>query len=146
MFATGPALALALGFAVPVNAQNPASGTPNEPATASSAQPGEQTEQWAPGVYDGAKTAVSDTLITLKVKVAILKDQAVSGNDIHISTTDGIVTLMGNVRNIAVMTQAEQIARSTTSVRDVVNQLRVVGSTTDSDIGFSTDSNKMSNQ
>ena len=136
IFAAGPALALAMSFAVPVNAQSPASGTPSEPATASSPQPGEQTEQWASGVYAGAKTAVSDTLITLKVKVAILKDQAVSGNDIHVSTTDGIVTLMGNVSSIAVMTQAEQIARSTTSsVRDVVNQLQVVGSTIDSDTG-----------
>jgi len=131
-----PALALAISLAVPVSAQDSSSAASNESAAgsggqASGGQAGAGAEQWASGVYDSTKTAVNDSLITLKIKVGILKEKAVAGDDIHVSTQNGVVTLAGSVHSALAMTQAEQIARSTGGVRDVTNKLGVATQATD---------------
>jgi len=127
-----PALALAISLAVPVSAQDSSSGAQNESAAESGGQhAGAGAEQWASGVYDSTKTAVNDSLITLKLKVGILKENAVGGDDIHVSTQNGVVTLAGSVHSALAMTQAEQIARSTGGVRDVTNKLGVATQATD---------------
>ena len=117
----GSALAVAVSFAISADAQDVGFKAQDEPASSSTT---EQTEQWATGVYDSAKTAASDTLITLKIKVALLKEKTVGENDIiHVSTNNGVVTLAGNVHSSIAMTHAEEVARSARGVRDVANKL-----------------------
>src|SRR5713101_3212887 len=97
-----PALALAISLAVPVSAQDSSSGAQNESAAGSSGEAsGGQAgaEQWASGVYDSTKTAVNDSLITLKIKIGMLEEKAVAGDDIHVSTQNGVVTLAGSVHS-----------------------------------------------
>jgi osmotically-inducible protein OsmY len=127
-----PALALAISLAVPVSAQDSSSGAQNESVAGSGGQQaGAGAEQWASGVYDSTKTAVDDSLITLKIKIGILKEKAVAGDDIHVSTQNGVVTLAGKAHSALAVTQAEQIARATGGVRDVTNKLGVATQTTD---------------
>src|SRR5207302_4815875 len=100
--------------------------TPDEPAVSSTAR----TEQWAADVYDNAKTAATDSLITLKIKVALMKEKTIGENDvIHVTTNDGVVTLAGRVHSTVAVTGAEQIARSTGGVREVSNKLGVATTT-----------------
>jgi hyperosmotically inducible periplasmic protein len=89
---------------------------------------GQQTESAAKNVYEGTATAVTDTTITAKVKLA-LHDDKVTGRDyIHVDTVAGVVTLGGQVTDEREAARAERIARSTSGVRDVVNNLRLQAS------------------
>jgi hyperosmotically inducible protein len=73
-----------------------------------------------------AKTAVTDSWITAKTKIALLADERVSGTDVSVTTTNGIVTLNGNVDTSQAKAAAEQVARDIDGVRQVQNNLQVV--------------------
>jgi osmotically-inducible protein OsmY len=81
---------------------------------------------------DAAKQAVKDAApvvadagITAAVKTRLLADRDVSGLRIDVDTKDKVVTLTGNVKSAAQIAQAEKIARDTTGVSRVVNNLKV---------------------
>jgi len=121
-----PALGLAISLAVPVSAQDSSIGTQPQPKAAADAQAGQTSKEWASDAYEKAKTAISDSLITLKVKIAMLEQRMVAGENIHVSTQDGVVTLNGRVHSSLALTQAEETARSTSGVREVANKLRII--------------------
>jgi len=73
----------------------------------------------------GAGAAVTDAGITAAVKTRLLADPDVAGLRIDVDTRDKVVTLTGTVATAAQKTEAGTIARDTTGVASVVNNLRV---------------------
>ena len=116
-----PAILLGLIAAVPAYAQSS-----NTPASESMNSAGENAANAAKDAYKGTATALSDTTITAKVKIALDKDPVTKGEDIHVDTVAGVVTLNGNVKTSTDKHRAELITSSTSGVRSVVNDLAVV--------------------
>jgi osmotically-inducible protein OsmY len=83
--------------------QTPATGTPTD----------------APGLDR------PDSWITMKVQAKYFLDSDVKGRQIEVDTKNGVVTLKGTVNTAQQKTEAEQIARETEGVKQVVNQLGV---------------------
>jgi hyperosmotically inducible protein len=71
------------------------------------------------------KDMTADAAITYAVKTKFLADPGVSGLKINVDTDDGVVTLRGNVKSTAEADKAIAIARQSSGVRSVVNDLRV---------------------
>jgi hypothetical protein len=70
---------------------------------------------------------VDDTVITTTVKAELAKDIRLGTlTGIEVSTTQGVVTLAGKVRNSEEKAIAEQKARGVTGVVKVTNELQVV--------------------
>jgi hypothetical protein len=86
------------------------------------------TEGAAKNAYVGAATALSDTTITTKVKAAFASGKDIKSNDIHVTTTAGVVKLSGQVQNSDMAARVVAIARNTKGVRSVTNDLRVPSS------------------
>ena len=84
---------------------------PIEGTTGSAAQSGEQ-----------AAAVIDDSVITTKVKTALLAEPEVNGKDISVTTSGGQVTLSGVVPAPQIM-RAEQITRGVEGVHEVVNRL-----------------------
>lgn len=68
---------------------------------------------------EDAGQAISDTWITTKVKSTLLYSSNVHGRDITVTTTDGIVTLSGELNSGAERELAIELARSIRGVKDV---------------------------
>src|SRR5688500_4279691 len=73
----------------------------------------------------GAGAAVTDAGITAAVKTRLLADPDVAGLKIDVDTREKVVTLTGTVKTAAQKTEAASIARDTTGVTRVVNNLKV---------------------
>ena len=116
-----PAMVLGIGLAIPALAQD----NPPVAAGTSMHQAGEDTEGAAKNAYQGTVRALDDTTITTKVKAAFASGKGIDSNDIHVSTTAGVVTLGGHVQNSYMASRVEEIARNTNGVRGVNNDLRV---------------------
>jgi hyperosmotically inducible protein len=69
---------------------------------------------------------VDDTLISSRLKAQLIAATDVRASDIDVSSSQGVVTLIGRVRSIAMKRDAERIARGIKGVTDVHNEL-VVG-------------------
>ena len=74
---------------------------------------------------DSVKDMTTDAAITYAVKTQFLADPGVSGLKINVDTDDGVVTLRGNVKSMAEADKASAIARQSSGVKSVVNDLRV---------------------
>lgn len=74
-----------------------------------------------------AACAQSDAGITTKVKTKLAADPTVKASQIDVDTKNKVVTLNGTVDSQAAKDQAISIARSTTGVADVVDNLTVAG-------------------
>jgi hyperosmotically inducible protein len=72
------------------------------------------------------KTAVADSWITAKTKIALFADDRVSGMDVNVTTINGIVKLNGKVDSTQAKAAAEEVARGIDGVRQVQNNLQVV--------------------
>ena len=72
-----------------------------------------------------AAPVVADAGITAAVKTRLLADPDVAGLRIDVDTKDKVVTLTGNVKSAAQIAEAEKIARETSGVARVVNNLKV---------------------
>ncbi len=66
---------------------------------------------------------VEDAALTAKVKTRLLADSRVGGLDIDVGGQNGIVTLKGNVKDEQEKAAAEEVARATEGVTDVVNMI-----------------------
>src|SRR5215469_6049725 len=121
-----PAAVLVIAFSVPVLAQS-ASDSMHE---AGQEMKNAGTETWhaAENAGKGTATAAHDTSITAKVKESLHKDDATKGQDIHVSTTAGVVTLKGNVSTQSIATHAQELTEGTKGVKSVNNELAVSGS------------------
>lgn len=72
---------------------------------------------------DAIKNYAEDTVITSKIKTAILATSGLESLDIHVDTEQGVVTLSGKVENAAQIEFAEKIAREVKGVHKVINTL-----------------------
>ena len=71
--------------------------------------------------------AETDAGVTTKVKAQLAADEMVKAYKVDVDTQEHVVTLRGEVDTVAAKEQAVRIARNTEGVRDVVDDLRVVG-------------------
>ena len=69
---------------------------------------------------------VDDVMISTRVKSMLIADISVKASDIDVSSSQGVVTLIGRVRSDAMKQDAERLARGVNGVTDVHNEL-VVG-------------------
>jgi hyperosmotically inducible protein len=74
--------------------------------------------------WQGTKTAVKDSDITAKVKLALHDDKLTKDADIHVKTVEGVVTLRGSASS-ETASHAEHLARATTGVVGVKNRIKV---------------------
>jgi osmotically-inducible protein OsmY len=101
-----------LGFAFTAAAQN----TGNAPSI----------EQGTRELYQGTKVDVKDSVITTRIKAALLRDKLTKDYTIHVYTHErGVVELSGEVpsRNVAI--RAVELAREVQGVRKIRDQLKI---------------------
>jgi hyperosmotically inducible periplasmic protein len=68
---------------------------------------------------------VDDSTLTADVKVKLMKAPSLKGSTIEVSTTDGVVTLTGEVKTKQAKGAATKIAKAVKGVKDVDNQLTI---------------------
>lgn len=74
---------------------------------------------------DQVGSSISDTAITAKVKGAFLADNSLKVLDIHVTTTDGVVALSGEVDSQQTIDHAEEVAAGVKDVDSVTNTMVV---------------------
>lgn len=70
-------------------------------------------------------TIIDDTVITTKVKTALLADSDIKGLDVNVDTSHGVVTLSGAVNNQTQIDRAGKIAGDTEGVASTINNLTI---------------------
>src|ERR1700719_2628167 len=75
--------------------------------------------------HEGTGEYVDDSVITTKVKAAILNDSTLKVNEINVETFKGVVQLSGFVRSQADIDQAVRVARGVAGVKSVKNDMRM---------------------
>ncbi|MGZ8193546.1 MAG: BON domain-containing protein [Methylobacter sp.] len=68
---------------------------------------------------------VDDTVITTKVKAAIVNEPTLSSAEINVETFKGVVQLSGFVRDSADVIRATEVARGVNGVKSVKNDIRL---------------------
>lgn len=68
---------------------------------------------------------VDDVMISSKVKSKLIANSEIRAGDIDVSSSQGVVTLIGRVRSATIKSDAERIARGTKGVSNVNNELLV---------------------
>ena len=74
---------------------------------------------------EGTGEYVDDTVITTKVKAAILEERSLKSAEINVETFKGVVQLSGFVSSQASVNKAVEVARSVGGVKSVKNDMRV---------------------
>jgi len=82
-----------------------------------------------PTKTEKVKEAISDSVITTKIKAEYAKDKAVSAMNIKVDTDDkGVVTLSGHAKSKEEAAKAESIAKGVSGVKSVKNDIQVTAS------------------
>jgi len=68
---------------------------------------------------------IDDTVLTAKVKTALIESSETKAHQINVETDHGVVQLSGFVDNAAAKSAATSVAKSVTGVKDVKNELSV---------------------
>jgi hypothetical protein len=126
--ATSALLAFALSACGPKAEQQSSNPPPAPAATNNPPGPLPDTNKNGTGMDEPSKNpngAPGDAIITAKVKSALIGDKSVRASTINVDTKSNVVVLRGTVANEAAKTKAEQIAKKTQGVKEVVNQLTV---------------------
>jgi hyperosmotically inducible protein len=76
-----------------------------------------------------AKTAVSDSWITSKTKIALYSDERVKGTQVSVDTKNGVVHLRGKVDSNEAKAAAADVAKGIEGTKSVKNDLQVVAPT-----------------
>src|SRR6185437_13172294 len=71
------------------------------------------------------KDATADGRVTAAIKAKYVKDPDLSAWDIHVSTTDGVVTLSGTVNSPDLIGKAMELALDTDGAQQVISTLQV---------------------
>ncbi|MEQ1486010.1 BON domain-containing protein [Methyloglobulus sp.] len=74
---------------------------------------------------EGVGEYVDDTVLTTKVKAAILDDPSLSSAEINVETFKGEVQLSGFVNSRADIAKAIEVARDVIGVKSVKNDMRL---------------------
>ena len=72
-----------------------------------------------------AGEVIDDSVLTAKVKAALIGDSATKAHQINVETKGGVVQLSGFVDTAAAKSAASQVAKSVNGVKDVRNELSV---------------------
>lgn len=96
------------------------------PLTAGAADTADKAKEKAQTTTQEAKTMVTDSWITSKVKISIFADERVKVTQISVDTTKGTVHLRGKVDSAEAKGAASEIAQGTDGVKSVKNDLQVV--------------------
>lgn len=72
-----------------------------------------------------AGAIIDDATITTKVKAKFVEDPTVKAMDIKVNTYKGVVQLSGFAHTMAEAEKAAQIARNTSGVKSVKNDIRL---------------------
>ena len=75
--------------------------------------------------HEGTGEYIDDSVITTKVKTAILGEPTLKATDIHVETYKGTVQLSGFVASTAAAAKAAEVARGVKGVQAVKNDLRL---------------------
>jgi hyperosmotically inducible protein len=89
---------------------------------------GVQSVQNDIAVGDKSSTAgqvIDDSVLTAKVKAALIQSSETKAHQINVETSAGVVQLSGFVDNAAAKEAATSVAKSVTGVKDVNNELSV---------------------
>jgi osmotically-inducible protein OsmY len=73
---------------------------------------------------EGTGEYIDDSLITTKVKTAILSEPSLKVSEINVETFKGVVQLSGFVRDAADIPKAAQVASDVKGVKSVKNDVR----------------------
>ncbi len=76
---------------------------------------------------EGTGEYIDDTVITTKVKAAVLNEPTLKVAEINVETFKGIVQLSGFVSDANDVPKAAEVARNIKGVKSVKNDLRVKG-------------------
>jgi hyperosmotically inducible protein len=106
------------------NTARDTSGTTSGSDTAGTSGSG-TTGTSATGGTSTVGTVISDSVVTTKVKTALLADSDIKGLDINVTTNKGEVSLNGAVNNQSQIERAEKIARSIDGVKSVQNNVTI---------------------
>lgn len=68
---------------------------------------------------------LSDAAITTKIKAALIAENDLKSAGVDVETSNGVVTLSGNVASDASVALAETVTRDIVGVKDVHNKLEV---------------------
>jgi hypothetical protein len=74
---------------------------------------------------EGTGEYIDDTVITTKVKVAIMEDPALKSSEINVETFKGVVQLSGFVVSQDAINKAVETARGVNGVTSVKNDMRL---------------------
>ena len=85
-------------------------------------------EPTAAATVPQARDAISDTVITGRIKAAILGDSGMAGADVSVNTDHGVVILAGSVKSYDQAGIASAYAQRQDGVMRVDNQLTLAGS------------------
>jgi len=97
------------------------------PLTANAQSKMEETKDKARTMTQDTKTAVSDSWITSKTKIALFSDERVKGTQVTVDTMKGgVVHLRGKVDSAEAKAAAAEIAKGIEGVQSVKNDLQVV--------------------
>ena len=77
------------------------------------------------GTKESAGSFAGDTVITTKVKAALLKEQATQSLSIKVKTVKGVVQLSGSADDSAQIDSAVRVARGIDGVQDVKNDIQL---------------------
>lgn len=97
-------------------------------------QAGEQLDRAGAAIERGAERVeaevgpvLDDAAITARVKSRLMRDPEINSFHIDVDTVDGRVALNGKVSSAEQRSEAENLARGTQGVRQVVNLIQVAG-------------------
>ncbi len=74
---------------------------------------------------EGTGEYVDDTVITTKVKAAVLNEPTLKSAEINVETFKGVVQLSGFVNSRGDITKAVEVARGVPGVKSVKNDMRL---------------------
>ncbi|BDD87862.1 BON domain-containing protein [Desulfofustis limnaeus] len=74
---------------------------------------------------EGTGEYIDDTVITTKVKVAIMEDPALKSSEINVETFKGVVQLSGFVVSQDAINKAVETARGIKGVTSVINDMQL---------------------
>ena len=76
---------------------------------------------------EGTGEYIDDTVITAKVKAAVLKEPTLKSAEVNVETFKGVVQLSGFVSDVGDVPKAAEVARGVKGVTSVKNDLRIKG-------------------
>ena len=75
--------------------------------------------------HEGTGEYIDDSVITTKVKHALLHTDGLKSGEINVETFKGVVQLSGFIRSQADIDLAQEVARGVNGVKSVKNDMRV---------------------